>query len=91
MRTVLLVALAVLALAACGEREQTASGIKTDTPAYQGTNHAVFTAPGWKPGPKKLLKSTFSNPPGPAARAVHSEAPALGPGPAPAPDKPAAP
>lgn len=57
MRTVLLVALAVLALAACGEREQTASGIKTDTPAYQGTNHAVFTAPGWKPGDRASWES----------------------------------
>lgn len=57
MRTVLLVALAALGLAACAEREQTASGIKTDTPAWQGTNHAVFTAQGWKPGDRTSWES----------------------------------
>ncbi len=46
-----LVAAAVLALAGCAEREQTATGIKTDTQAFQGTSKPPpFTAPGWKPG-----------------------------------------
>ena len=52
MKTSLLLALAALAalsLAGCSEREQTASGIKSDTPAYQGTNH-VFAVSGWRPG-----------------------------------------
>jgi hypothetical protein len=50
MRTAaILAAAAVLALAGCAEKEQTASGIKTDTAPYQGTNHP-FVTPGWKPG-----------------------------------------
>jgi len=44
-----LAALAALALTGCAEREQTAEGIKSDTPAYEGTNHP-FVAAGWKPG-----------------------------------------
>lgn len=57
MRTVLLISLAVLALAACAEREQTASGIKSDAEPYQGTNHAQFTASGWKPGDRASWES----------------------------------
>jgi hypothetical protein len=51
MRPLTILALIVLAvvLAACAEREQTASGIKSDAAAYQGTNHP-FVVPGWKPG-----------------------------------------
>ena len=48
MRSVLLMG-AVLALAACAEREQTATGVKSDSAAFQGTN-MPFTAAGWKPG-----------------------------------------
>jgi hypothetical protein len=50
MRTVLLLSLAALGLAACAEREQTASGIKSDSPPFNGTSHSNFTAAGWKPG-----------------------------------------
>ena len=46
---VLSLAAATLALSACAEREQTASGIKSDTAPYQGTNRP-FMAQGWKPG-----------------------------------------
>jgi len=51
MRTVLVLSLAALALAACAEREQTASGIKSDAAPFNGTNkQPPFTATGWKPG-----------------------------------------
>jgi L-serine deaminase len=51
VRTVLLLSLAALALVACAEREQTASGIKTDTAPFNGTGkQSPFTASGWKPG-----------------------------------------
>ena len=47
---VLTIAVAAFALSACAEREQTAGGIKSDMAPFQGTNHAAFTAPDWKPG-----------------------------------------
>ena len=51
MRTVLVLCLAALALAACAEREQTASGVRSDTAPFNGTNkQPPFTAVGWKPG-----------------------------------------
>ena len=50
MRVALLIAVGALAVAGCAEREQTRTGIKTDTQAFQGTSRAAFTAPGWKPG-----------------------------------------
>ena len=37
------------ALAACGEKPQTAGGVRHDTASFQGTGMA-YTAPGWKPG-----------------------------------------
>jgi hypothetical protein len=50
-RTFLLLSLAALAVAGCAEREQTASGIKSDTAPFSGTNkQPPFTAVGWKPG-----------------------------------------
>jgi hypothetical protein len=57
MRTVLLVSLAALALAACAERQQTAKGVKSDAEAYQGTSHPQFTAPGWRPGDRASWES----------------------------------
>jgi hypothetical protein len=49
-RIALLMAAGALALVAgCAEREQTASGVKTDTASFQGTNRP-YVAPGWKPG-----------------------------------------
>jgi hypothetical protein len=51
VRTILILsaAAAAFALAGCAEREQTASGIKSDAAPYQGTNRQ-FMAQGWKPG-----------------------------------------
>ena len=51
IRTALLVAVGALALAGCAEKEQTASGIKSDAAPFQGTNRP-YVAEGWKPGDK---------------------------------------
>ncbi|MGV3569128.1 MAG: hypothetical protein ACO1PB_00920 [Ramlibacter sp.] len=51
IRTALLVAAGALALAGCAEKEQTASGIKSDSAPFQGTNRP-YVAAGWKPGDK---------------------------------------
>ena len=48
-QALLFAAVAALALAGCAEREQTSKGVKSDTAAYQGTNHP-FVVPGWRPG-----------------------------------------
>ena len=50
MRLALLTA-AVMVLAACGDKPQSAGGVKSDTAAVQGTSNA-FNAPGWKAGDK---------------------------------------
>jgi hypothetical protein len=50
MRLVLATA-AALALAACGEKPQSAAGVKSDVPAFQGTSNP-YNAPGWKAGDK---------------------------------------
>ena len=53
MRTILVLtaAAAALALAGCAEREQTASGIKSDAEPYTGTSkQPPFMAAGWKQG-----------------------------------------
>ncbi|HEX5286310.1 MAG TPA: hypothetical protein VFW43_05260 [Polaromonas sp.] len=42
---------ALMALAACGEKPQTAAGVKSDAPAFQGADNK-FVAPGWKSGDK---------------------------------------
>jgi len=51
MRALILAAAAALALAGCAEKEQNASGIKSDTASFQGTNRP-YVAGGWKPGDK---------------------------------------
>ena len=51
MMRLVLVTAAVMALAACGEKPQTASGVKNDATAFQGAENK-FVAPGWKPGDK---------------------------------------
>ena len=57
MRTILILsAAAAFALAGCAEREQTASGIKSDAAPYQGTNRQ-FMAQGWKPGDRASWES----------------------------------
>jgi hypothetical protein len=53
VKTILILsaAVAALALAGCAEREQTASGIKSDAAPYTGTNkQPPFMAAGWKQG-----------------------------------------
>lgn len=51
MKHLVLLAMAVALLAACGEKPQTLGSPKSDSPAYAGTGSA-FTAPGWKAGDK---------------------------------------
>lgn len=53
---ILCAATAAIALAGCAEREQTASGIKSDAAPYQGTNRQ-FMAQGWKPGDRTSWES----------------------------------
>ena len=53
MRTaiVLIAAMLSFVVAGCAEREQTASGIKSDAAPYSGTSkQPPFTAAGWKQG-----------------------------------------
>ncbi len=50
IRTAFILA-AVLSLAACGEKPQTNTGAKRDTPAFQGTSNP-YNAPGWTAGDK---------------------------------------
>jgi len=51
IRAAVLIALGALALAGCAEREQTATGIKSDQQVFAGTNkQPPFMAAGWKPG-----------------------------------------
>jgi hypothetical protein len=60
VRTILVLSLAAagLALAACAEREQTASGIKSDAAPYSGTNkQPPYMAGGWKPGDRGAWES----------------------------------
>jgi hypothetical protein len=56
MKTLIVVSLAAIAVAGCAEREQTASGIKSDAAPYQGTNRQ-FMAKGWKPGDRASWES----------------------------------
>jgi uncharacterized lipoprotein YajG len=49
MKSTVIAAAALVALAGCGEQPQTATGIKSDSPAFQGTN-MPFQAVGWKQG-----------------------------------------
>jgi hypothetical protein len=51
MRAALLATAAALALAGCGDKPQTATGIKTDTTPFSGTG-MPYVASGWKPGDK---------------------------------------
>ena len=47
----ILAAGAVVALAGCADKEQTASGIKSDAAPFNGTNRQPpYMAAGWKPG-----------------------------------------
>jgi hypothetical protein len=55
LRDAMLCLAAALALAGCGEREQTAGQggtKKSDAKAWQGAQSATYAAPGWKAGDK---------------------------------------
>ena len=54
MMRLTLIAAAALALAACGDKQQTAAGVKSDAPAFQSVTGPgnVYNAPGWKAGDK---------------------------------------
>jgi hypothetical protein len=66
MRLVVLFASA-LVLAACGDKPQTAAGVKSDTASFQGVTGPgnAYNAPGWKPGDKtaweQQLKTRLQN------------------------------
>ena len=47
-------ATAALALVACGDKQQTAAGVKSDAPAFQSVTGPgnAYNAPGWKAGDK---------------------------------------
>ena len=47
---ILSITAAALLLGGCAEREQTASGVKSDKEPFQGSSHAAFLAPDWKAG-----------------------------------------
>lgn len=51
IRAAILIAAGAFALAGCAEREQTASGIKSDQQVFAGTSkQPPFMAAGWKQG-----------------------------------------
>lgn len=66
MRLVLMLA-SVVALAACGDKPQTASGVKSDAASFQGVTGPgnVYNAPDWKAGDKaaweQQLKTRLQN------------------------------
>ena len=51
-------------LAACGDKQQTAGGVKSDVAPYQGVNNK-YAEPGWKAGDKtsweQALKTRTQN------------------------------
>ena len=53
-----------LCLAACGDKQQSAGGVKGDVALYQGVN-TKYAAPGWKAGDKtsweQALKARTQN------------------------------
>ena len=51
MKHALILAAGALLLAGCAEREQTASGTKSDSAPFNGTSKP-YVAQGWKPGDK---------------------------------------
>lgn len=67
MMRLAITAAALLALAACGEKPQTAAGVKSDAPAFQGVQGpgSSYNAPGWKAGDKtaweQQLKTRLQN------------------------------
>ena len=63
MRVTLLIS-AIVLLSACGDKPQSAGGVKSDVAAFQGVDNK-FAAPGWKAGDKtsweQALKARAQN------------------------------
>ena len=63
MRATLLIS-AIVLLSACGDKPQSAGGVKGDAAPYQGVDNK-FAAPGWKAGDKtsweQALKARTQN------------------------------
>ena len=64
MRLIFLICSVAVCLSACGDRPQSAGGVKGDVAAYQGVENK-FAAPGWKAGDKtsweQALKARAQN------------------------------
>ena len=64
MRSTLLIGALTVFLSACGDRPQSAGGVKSDVAPYQGVDNK-FAAPGWKAGDKtsweQALKARTQN------------------------------
>ena len=64
MRLTFVTCAVAIGLAACGDRPQSAGGVKGDVAAYQGVDNK-FAAPGWKAGDKtsweQALKARAQN------------------------------
>jgi hypothetical protein len=58
MRSILLICSAAFFLTACGDKLQSAGGVKGDVAAYQGADNK-FVAPGWKAGDKTSWESAL--------------------------------
>ena len=67
MRSLFLASIAALALAACGDKPQTASGVKSDQQPFQSVTGpgSAYNVPGWKAGDKtaweQQLKTRLQN------------------------------
>ena len=51
MMRLIVVSSAIVLLSACGDKPQSAGGVKSDVAPYQGVDNK-FAAPGWKAGDK---------------------------------------
>ncbi len=56
MKNTFIVVSAVILLAACGDKAQTAGGVKQDAAAFTGTGKP-YVEPGWKQGDKTSWES----------------------------------
>lgn len=67
MMRLALITAAALGLAACGDKPQTAAGVKSDVPAFQSVTGpgSAYNAPDWKAGDKtaweQQLKTRLQN------------------------------
>ncbi|WP_372826245.1 hypothetical protein [Polaromonas sp.] len=67
MKRLVLAGAVAMLLAACGDKQQTAAGVKSDVPAFQSVTGpgSSYNAPGWKAGDKTAwelqLKTRLQN------------------------------